>query len=322
MGEGFPSHLSRRGPPMTGRRIRIGTRGSPLALAQTEIARARLATAMPALAEPDGCEVVVIRTTGDKVRDRPLADVGGKGLFSKEIDEAMLAGRIDLAVHSVKDLPTWLPAGILLGAVLPREDPRDVLIASAARIVDLPPGAVVGTSSLRRRAQVLARRPDLRVVPLRGNVHTRLHKALSGEVAATLLARAGLRRLGLGDVGTVLNPEEMLPAVGQGAIGVTCREDDAEMRALLATTSHRGAAAEVSAERAMLAALDGSCRTPIGGLARADPAGLHLRGLVARPDGSRLLAGERHGPVDAGETMGTHLGKELRRRAGPGFFDA
>jgi hydroxymethylbilane synthase len=265
--------------------------------------------------------VVVIRTTGDKVQDRPLHDIGGKGLFSKEIDEAMLAGRIDLAVHSVKDLPTWLPDGILLGAVLPREDPRDVLIASVARIVDLPSGAVVGTSSPRRRAQVLVRRPDLQVVPLRGNVQTRLAKAATGEVAATLLARAGLRRLGLGDAGTVLDPDEMLPAVGQGAIGVTCREDDVDMRAVVATATDAAASAEVSAERAMLAVLDGSCRTPIGGLARAEAAGLHLRGLIARPDGSHLVSGARHGAADAAEAMGEDLGQELRSRAGPGFFE-
>jgi hydroxymethylbilane synthase len=306
---------------MSVRCIRIGTRGSPLALAQTAIVRARIAAALPALAEPGGFEVVVIRTTGDKVQDRPLHDIGGKGLFSKEIDEAMLAGRIDLAVHSVKDLPTWLPDGILLGAVLPREDPRDVLIASVARIVDLPSGGVVGTSSPRRRAQVLARRPDLRVVPLRGNVQTRLAKVTSGEVAATLLARAGLRRLGLGDAGTVLDPDEMLPAVGQGAIGVTCREDDEDMRAIAATATDPAASAEVSAERAMLVILDGSCRTPIGGLARADAAGLHLRGLVARPDGSRLLASERRGPADAAEAMGEDLGQELRSRAGSDFFE-
>jgi hydroxymethylbilane synthase len=306
---------------MSDRRLRIGTRGSPLALVQTEIVRARMAAALPALAEPGAFEVVVIRTTGDKVQDRPLHEIGGKALFSKEIDDAMLAGRIDLAVHSVKDLPTWLPAGILLGAVLPREDPRDVLIASVAGIADLPSGAVFGTSSPRRQAQVLACRPDLRVVPLRGNVHSRLRKAASGEVAATLLARAGLRRLGLGEAGTVLDPEELLPAVGQGAIGVTCREDDGEMRALAATATDPAAAAEVSAERAMLAALGGSCRTPIGGLARVD-AGLHLRGLIARPDGSRLFAGERRGPADAGEAMGEDLGRELRSRAGPDFFDA
>jgi hydroxymethylbilane synthase len=308
---------------MSGRCIRIGTRGSPLALAQTEIVRAHIAAALPALAEPAVFEVVVVRTTGDRVQDRPLHEIGGKGLFSKEIDEAMLAGHIDLAVHSVKDLPTWLPAGILLGAVLPREDPRDVLIASVSRIADLPSGAVLGTSSPRRQAQVLARRSDLRVVPLRGNVHTRLRKAAAGEVAATLLARAGLRRLGLGETGAALDPEEMLPAVGQGAIGITCREDDGEMRAVAAAVSDAAATAEVSAERAMLAALGGSCRTPIAGLARADAAGLlHLRGLVARPDGSLLLAGERRGPANAGEAIGEDLGHELRSRAGPEFFDS
>jgi hydroxymethylbilane synthase len=205
---------------------------------------------------------------------------------------------------------------------LPREDPRDVLIASVSRIADLPSGAVFGTSSPRRQAQVLARRSDLQVVPLRGNVHTRLRKATAGEVAATLLARAGLRRLGLGETGTALDPEEILPAVGQGAIGITCREDDGEMRALAAAVSDAAATAEVCAERAMLAALGGSCRTPIAGLARADAAGLHLRGLVARPDGSLLLAGERRGPADAGEAMGEDLGRELRSRAGPEFFDS
>jgi hydroxymethylbilane synthase len=308
---------------MSGRCIRIGTRGSPLALAQTEIVRASIAAALPALAEPAAFEVVVIRTTGDRVQDRPLHEIGGKGLFSKEIDEAMLTGRIDLAVHSVKDLPTRLPAGILLGAVLPREDPRDVLIASVSRTADLPSGAVFGTSSPRRQAQVLARRSDLQVVPLRGNVHTRLRKAAAGEVAATLLARAGLRRLGLGETGAALDPEEMLPAVGQGAIGITCSEDDGEMRAVAAAVSDAAATAEVSAERAMLAALGGSCRTPIAGLARADAAGLlQLRGLVARPDGSLLLAGERRGPADAGEAMGEDLGRELRSRAGPEFFDS
>ena len=276
---------------LSGRRVRIGTRGSPLALAQTETVRARIVAAVPALAEPGAIEVVTIRTTGDKVLDRPLADIGGKGLFSKEIDEAMLAGGIDLAVHSVKDLPTWLPAGLILAAVLPREDPRDVLIASVEHIAELPRGAVIGTSSPRRQAQVLARRPDLRVTPLRGNVHTRLRRAAAGEVAATLLARAGLRRLGLDDTGAVLEPDEMLPAVGQGAIGVTCREADGEMRAVAAALNDPSASAEVSAERAMLAALDGSCRTPIGGLARADAAVLHLRGLVAYPDGSRVLRG-------------------------------
>lgn len=303
------------------RRIRIGTRGSPLALAQTDLVRARI-EALPGLVDAESLDVVVIRTTGDKVSDRPLADIGGKGLFSKEIDEAMLDHAIDLAVHSVKDLPTWLPAGLMLGAVLPRADPRDALIAPVSRISDLPHGAVVGTSSPRRQAQVLARRPDLQVVPLRGNIHTRLRKLSAGEVDATLLARAGLLRLGLDETGAVLDPDEMLPAVGQGAVGVTCREDDGEMRKLLAAVGDAAATAEVGAERAMLAALDGSCRTPIGGLARADSAALHLRGLVARPDGSGMFIAERRGSWEDGEAMGEEVGGELRQRAGSDFFAA
>jgi len=301
--------------------IRIGTRGSPLALAQTHIVEAMLLAAHPALREPGAIEIIVIRTTGDRVLDRPLADVGGKGLFSKEIDEAMLDGRIDLGVHSIKDLPTWLPPGLLLAAVLPREDPRDVLIGGATNIASLPQGAVVGTSSPRRQAQVLAFRPDLRVALLRGNVHTRLRKVAEGAVTATLLALAGLRRLDLPAVGAVLEPEEMLPAVGQGAVGVTCRGDDEELRALLAMIDHAGSSCEVTAERAMLAALDGSCRTPIGGLARRDAGeALSLRGLVARPDGTQLLRADRLGGFGDAEAMGRDLGCELRTRAGDGFF--
>jgi hydroxymethylbilane synthase len=307
--------------------LRIGTRGSPLALAQTETVRVRLAQVEPALNEEalneaGAVEIVVIRTTGDKVLDRPLADIGGKGLFSKEIDEAMLAGRIDLAVHSVKDLPTWLPDGIVLAAVLPREDPRDVLIAPVAHLAELPAGAVVGTASLRRQAQVLACRPDLRVVALRGNVHTRLRKVTDGEVTATLLARAGLKRLGLDGTGVVLSEDEMLPAVGQGAIGVTCRAGDERARALLARIDDAAAAVEIATERAMLAALDGSCRTPIGGLARAGAGGaLRLRGLVAKPDGSVLLAGRREGAVGDAVAIGDDLGRDLRGRAGAAFFE-
>jgi hydroxymethylbilane synthase len=307
---------------VTGGRIRIGTRGSPLARAQTDLVRTRIAGALSPLVDAAILDVVVIRTTGDKVLDRPLADIGGKGLFSKEIDEAMLAGAIDLAVHSVKDLPTWLPAGLMLGAVLPRADPRDVLIAPVAHISDLPHGAVVGTSSPRRQAQVLARRPDLQVASLRGNIHTRLRKLSAGEVAATLLARAGLLRLGLDETGAVLDPDEMLPAAGQGAVGVTCREDDSEMRRLLAVVGDAAAMAEIGAERAMLAALDGSCRTPIGGLARTDSRELHLRGLVARPDGSHMFTAERYGSWNDCGAMGTDLGRELRRRAGSDFFAA
>ncbi|MBL8668231.1 MAG: hydroxymethylbilane synthase [Rhodospirillales bacterium] len=301
------------------RPIRIGTRGSPLALAQTELVRAKL------VATGAGAAFTIepIRTTGDKVTDRPLAEVGGKGLFSKEIDEAMLDGRIDIAVHSVKDLPTWLPDGIVLAAVLPREDPRDVLIAAVDRLTELPSGALVGTSSPRRRAQILARRPDVRVGLLRGNVHTRLARVREGVVAATLLARAGLRRLGLEAVGAALEIDEMLPAVGQGAVGVTCRAGDDLIREMLAAIDDAGAAREVTAERAMLALLDGSCRTPIGGLARhAGDGGLVLRGLVARPDGSRLIEGRRAGGIADGADMGADLGCELRSRAGPGFFEA
>lgn len=309
--------------------IRIGTRGSPLALAQTQTVRALLAAARPALAAPDALNVVVIRTTGDQIQDRPLAEIGGKGLFSREIDEAMLAGRIDLAVHSVKDLPTWLPDGVTLGAVLPREDPRDVLITAGTGkelgLEGLPDGAVIGTSSLRRQAQLLARRPDLRVIPLRGNVHTRLRRIEEGELSATLLALAGLRRLGLTRIGLPLSATEMVPAVGQAAIGVTCRSDDDVSLELLAAIGDRTAAIEVAAERAMLAELDGSCRTPIAGLARIDAqieggTSLMIDGLVARPDGSQLLRGRRTGAAGDADAMGRDLGTELRRRAGPGFF--
>jgi hydroxymethylbilane synthase len=309
---------------MTTTPLRIGTRGSPLALAQTEEVRSRLAAAHPGLAEPGVLETVVIRTTGDKVFDRPLADIGGKGLFTKEIDEAMLAGGIDVAVHSMKDLPTWLPDGIVLACTLPREDPRDALICAGARsLARLPAGSVVGTASLRRKAQILHRRPDLRVVPVRGNVHTRLRKVAAGEVDATLLALAGLRRLGMGDAATaVIEPDEMLPAVAQGAIGLTCRTGDRSVRDLLAALDHPETTARVTAERAMLEVLDGSCRTPIAALAEVDGTGeLTLRGLVARPDGSELLETARAGRAEDARSIGRDAGEELRRRAGPGFFE-
>jgi hydroxymethylbilane synthase len=307
------------------RRVRIGTRGSPLALAQTHAVRDRLMQAHPHLAAAGAVEIVVIRTSGDLMRDRPLADIGGKGLFTKEIDEAMLAGGIDLAVHSAKDLPTWLADGIVLAALLPRGDPRDALIAPrAAGIADLPAGAVVGTASLRRQAQILARRPDLRVVNLRGNVHTRLRKAEEGAVEATLLALAGLVRLGLADKATaVLSEDEMLPAVGQAAIAITARPDNAGARHLLAALDDAATALEVAAERAMLAELDGSCRTPIAGLGRCGGDGtLTLSGLVARPDGSVVISGERRAPAADAAAIGADLGRELKARAGAGFFVA
>ena len=304
--------------------LRIGTRGSPLALVQAHEVRDLLAAADPALADEDAIEVVVIKTTGDQVLDRPLADIGGKGLFTKEIDEALLAGRVDLAVHSMKDLETWLTEGIGLAAVLEREDPRDVFISPKAKSLDeLAPGSVVGTASLRRQAQILHRRPDLRVESFRGNVQTRIKKLDAGEVDATMLALAGLKRLGMADVATeILRPDQFLPAVGQGAIGITGRADDEKTSALVGRINHAPTMVRLTAERAMLAALDGSCKTPIAGLAELDSGGgLTLRGLVARPDGSKIFETTRSSPAADAEAMGRDAGEELRRRAGPGFFD-
>jgi hydroxymethylbilane synthase len=304
-------------------KLRIGTRGSPLARVQTALVCRALQEAHPELASPGALEVVAIRTTGDRVVDRPLAELGGKGLFCKEIEAALLAGRIDLAVHSMKDLPTWLPKGLVIGAVLAREDPRDVLIARApTTIADLPEAAVIGTASVRRRAQLLARRPDLRVVNFRGNVETRLRKLAAGEVDATLLALAGLTRLGIAPAGAViLGPEVMLPAVGQGAIGVECRTNDEGARALLAAIDDPASSACLRAERALLAALDGSCHTPIAGYAEFAGGRLTLRALIARPDGSESLCAARSGAIADGEALGCDAGRELKARAGPGFFD-
>jgi hydroxymethylbilane synthase len=300
------------------RPLRIGTRGSPLALAQAREAGDRLRAAVPDLVQPGAIEIVTIRTTGDRILDRTLAEAGGKGLFTKELDESLLEGRIDLAVHSVKDVPTWLPEGIVLAAFLPREDPRDALVSPlSASIAALPPGAVVGTASLRRQAQILHLRPDLRVVPLRGNVGTRLAKIETGVAHATLLAQAGLNRLGLGHVATAtLDPAEFVPAVGQGAIGLTGRRGDGAVASLLAAINHGETARQIEAERAMLAILDGSCRTPIAALARPDSAGLCLDGLVASPDGRRVIAARRRGASADAERMGADLGRELLARAG------
>jgi hydroxymethylbilane synthase len=305
-------------------KMRIGTRGSPLALAQAHEVRDRLAEAHPELSENGALEVVVIKTTGDKVLDRALAEIGGKGLFTKEIDDAMLDGRIDLAVHSMKDVPTWLPDGIVLPAMLEREDPRDVFISRRAASIDaLPEGALVGTASLRRQAQILARRPDLAVTVFRGNVQTRLRKLDAGEVDATLLALAGLNRLGQAEVATsVVETDVLLPAVGQGAIGVTCRADDAAAIGYLEPLNHADTVTRVEAERALLAVLDGSCRTPIAALAELDGAGgLFLRGLVAKPDGGIVHHATRTGPAAEAVALGRDAGEELRRLAGPAFLD-
>jgi len=301
--------------------LRLGTRGSKLALIQAGLVRDALRASIPALGAPDSIEIVAIRTTGDAIQDRPLAEAGGKGLFVKEIEEALLAGRIDAAVHSMKDMPTLQPPRLEIVAFLPREDARDVLIAGEVRrIADLRRGAIVGTSALRRRAQLLHLRPDLEIVNLRGNVDTRLAKRAAGVVEATLLALAGLKRLGMAHVGTPVPEEEILPAVGQGAVCIECRADDPRTRAWLAAIDHKPTATCVAAEHAMLAVLDGSCRTPIAGHAVLSGDSLHLRGLIVKPDGSELLATERRGAPGDAEAMGRDAGLELKRRGGPGFL--
>lgn len=303
--------------------VRIGTRGSPLALWQANEVRRRLGAAHPDLAAEDAVEIVVIRTSGDRLQQGALTDVGGKGLFTKEIEEAMLEGSIDIAVHSMKDVPTWFPEGLLIDCVLPREDPRDALIAPGiASIADLPAGITVGTASLRRKALLLHRRPDLKVEPLRGNVDTRLGKVSAGEVDATFLALAGLLRLGRDDVGaTPIAPDDMLPAVCQGIVGVERRADDERIAALLAPLNHAESSHQAAAERSLLAGLDGSCRTPIAALARLDGNNLRLRAAIVRPDGSELLETERNGAIADAARLGEDAAEELRGRGGEGFFD-
>ena len=303
------------------RPLRIGTRGSPMALRQTALVRERLVAARPDLAPTGAVEIVTIRTTGDRVQDRLLAEIGGKGLFAKEIEEALIAEHIDLAVHSLKDLETWLPDGLAIACVLPRDDPRDALVsARATSLASLPKGARVGTASLRRQAQLLRQRPDLTIVPIRGNVNTRIRKLEAGEVDALVLALCGLERLGQVGLATeILTREAMLPAVGQGALAIECRASDEGLQRLLEPLHDHKSAACVGAERAMLAALDGSCRTPIAGLAELVGDHLLLEGLLLKPDGSSEIRGTREGGIDDAEALGTELGRELRRRAGPGF---
>jgi hydroxymethylbilane synthase len=305
--------------------LRIGTRGSPLALAQAREVRDHLARVHPELGEQGAVELTVIRTSGDRFTKRALRELGGKGLFTKEIEEALLAGTVDLAVHSMKDLPSLLPPGLEIACLLPREDPRDAFVShKATTLRGLPQGAVVGTASLRRRAQVLGLRPDLRVTDLRGNVQTRLRKVEDGVVDATLLALAGLRRLGLAAEATaILSVDEMLPAAGQGAIGIECRTDDKRVRALIAPLNDAATATCVTAERAMLAALGGSCRTPVAALAELDgKGGLTLRGLLARPDASEVHRVRREGRAEDAAELGTDAGAELTARAGPGFIES
>lgn len=301
--------------------LRIGTRGSPLALAQAHEARDRLAAAwdLPA----DAFEVLAIETTGDRVQDRALSAIGGKGLFTKEVEEALLAGRIDIAVHSMKDMPVVQPPGLVLGTYLPREDVRDAFVSlTATALAGLPQGATVGTSSLRRRSQLLARRPDLQVVEFRGNVQTRLRKLGEGVAAATFLAMAGLNRLKRHDIPAYpIEVSEMLPAVAQGAIGIERRAGDARAAALLEAIHHHPTAQRLAAERAFLATLDGSCQTPIAGLAVLEGGRLHLRGEILKTDGSAVHSGALEGPVDDGPELGRALAQRLLDEAGPGFLE-
>jgi hydroxymethylbilane synthase len=300
--------------------LRIGTRGSPLALVQAREVRDRLARAHGL--DPAAIDIRVIKTTGDAIQDRPLAEVGGKGLFTKEIEQALLDGAIDLAVHSAKDMPTALPAGLVLTATLPREDVRDALISCKARSLDeLPKGAVLGTASLRRQAMVMRLRPDLKVVPLRGNVETRIRKLDEGVADATLLAFAGLKRLGLSaHASAVLDVDVFLPAVGQGAIGIEARESDAKTRELIAAINDDATLIAIATERAFLAVLDGSCRTPIAGHARIVDRRLSFRGMILKPDGSEVHETTRMGAPGEGIALGRDAGQELKGRASADFF--
>ncbi len=302
--------------------LKVGTRGSPLARAQTATFLALLQHFCPVLKGMDVFEEHIITTTGDAVQDRPLAEIGGKGLFAKEIHEALAEGRIDFAVHSLKDLETTLPPGISLACTLKREDARDVLVLPCSHpgfdpaepYAALPNGAVIGSASVRRQAQLKHARPDLNFALLRGNVGTRLAKIEAGEAAATLLAYAGLRRLGLQDrASIVLSPDLMVPSACQGIVGITVRTEDTELLAMLSGIEDPEAKAVATAERALLAALDGSCRTPIGGYARLLADGnLHLTGLVARTDGSFLLKRTITSPKADAARLGDELGQSLK----------
>lgn len=301
--------------------LKIGTRGSPLALAQAHETQARLMEAhgMPA----EAFEVVVISTSGDRIQDRPLSEAGGKGLFTKEIEEALLAGTIDIAVHSSKDMPTVLPDGLELSAFLPRADARDAFIGKAAkRIIDLPQGAKVGSSSLRRQALIRRMRPDLDVVMFRGNVQTRLRKLEEGVAEGTILAHAGLKRLGLGHVVTDLMPLDAFPpAPGQGAIGIETRIGDSAVEQMLTAIHDVPTGQALACERAFLAALDGSCRTPIAGYATIADGTLTFAGLIISPDGTQSHEVKAEGPAQDAARIGTDAARTVRAKAGETFFD-
>jgi hydroxymethylbilane synthase len=299
--------------------LRLGTRSSALALTQAGQIRDRLESAHPGLR----VELVHIKTRGDKILDVPLAKVGGKGLFVKEIEDGLLEGRVDLAVHSMKDVPVDLPEGLFIAAVPIREDHRDVLISKDGRGLDeLAPGARVGTSSLRRQAQLLARRQDLDILMLRGNLDTRLRKLAEGGYEAIVVAAAGLSRMGLlGRATQFLDPGVMLPAIGQGALGIEARRNDPVTVPLLAVLHHPETAVAVAAERSFLATLEGGCQVPLAAWACLDGDRLHILGLVADPEGNRVIQGEASGPADQAETLGRDLAMDLLHRGGRAILD-
>ncbi len=307
--------------PTPARPLNIGTRGSLLALAQANEVRDRLAAAFDLPSE--AFTIVVIKTTGDRIIDRPLKEIGGKGLFTREIEAALLDGSIDIAVHSMKDMPTLQPGGLVIDTYLPREDWRDAFISPRLNsITDLPEGAVVGTSSLRRRAQVKLRRPDLEVVEFRGNLQTRLKKLDDGVAEATFLAMAGLNRLKMDEVPkAAVDTDDMLPAIAQGAIGVERRIDDLRAADMLAAIHDRATGEQLAAERAFLATLDGSCETPIAGLAELNGTTMRLRGQVLRPDGSDAIGDDITCAISDGAEAGEDMARKLLAEAGPGFFD-
>jgi hydroxymethylbilane synthase len=301
--------------------LRIGTRGSPLALAQAYETRKRLTNALNI--SEDSFEIVVISTSGDRILDRPLKEVGGKGLFTKEIERDMLDGKIDIAVHSMKDMPVEQPDGLTLGCYLPREDVRDAFVSSRYKSVnDLPSGSKVGTSSLRRKAQLKFSRPDLEVVEFRGNVQTRLKKLKDGVATCTFLAMAGLNRLGLEGVAqSTMNPNEMLPAIAQGAIGIEWREEDEQITEILKKIHHEETGQRLNTERAFLAELDGSCQTPIAGLAIIEGSSLKFTGQVLRTDGSESISETAFGDIEDGPRLGQQMAQKILSQAGPEFFD-
>lgn len=306
--------------PTPAQTFKIGTRGSPLALAQAHETRSRLMAAFDLPQE--AFEICVIKVTGDQILDKPLREIDGKGLFTREIEEALLAGTIDIAVHSTKDMPVEQPAGLILETFLPREDVRDAFVSLKYKsLSELPDGAVVGTSSTRRRAQLAARFPNLKVVEFRGNVQTRLKKLADGVADATFLATAGLRRLGMDDVPyTPIDPEDMLPAIAQGAIGIEQRIGDERAAHMLGAIHHAETGHRLGAERAFLGALDGSCETPIGALADITADTIRLRGEILREDGSEVLTEEATGPIAEGPEMGRRMAASLLAQAGPDFF--